>query len=68
MARKRLIQKKKNKQQGGGIRCPKCNSSTRVRRTEPRPDISIQLRFRICDKCGLKISTSEEIISVGDTT
>jgi transcriptional regulator NrdR family protein len=58
---------KKNKQQGGGIRCPKCNSSTKVRRTEPLPEVSIQLRSRICDKCGMTIETEEKIVSVGVT-
>jgi len=64
MVRKRIINKK-NKQQGGGIRCPECDSTTRVRRTEPQPEISVQLRFRTCDKCNLKIVTKEEIVSVG---
>ncbi|RKZ98179.1 MAG: hypothetical protein DRQ46_02850 [Gammaproteobacteria bacterium] len=64
MARRRIT-RKKNKQQGGGIRCPKCGSSTKVRRTEPQPEISVQLRSRICDKCGLSLETEEKIVAVG---
>lgn len=50
-----------HKQQGRGILCPLCNSTTRVERTKPRPEEGIQERTRICDKCKNRVITEEVI-------
>ena len=50
-----------NKQQGSGIRCPKCGGSTKVIRTLPLPEESKQIRLRKCDICGIKLESKERI-------
>jgi len=51
-----------NKQQGSGIVCPICNGTTHVVRTNPLPDESIQERFRVCDECGKRFITQEQVV------
>jgi hypothetical protein len=70
--RRKIQSEKKTKnagspQLGTGIRCPICNSTTRVVRTDARPDESIHGRYRTCtnDKCGHRVYT-EEAITVND--
>lgn len=59
--RKILINKKRkpNRQQGSGIRCPKCNGRTKVYHSVPHPENNEQHRYRKCDICKLKIYTIE---------
>lgn len=54
-----------SKQQGSGIVCPKCGGNTHVRRTRPKPDISVQERYRVCDDCGNKMLTEEVVVADG---
>jgi len=55
------VLKKINKQQGSGILCPMCKSTTHVQKTKPMPDVSIQQRHRVCDTCGHTFITEERI-------
>ena len=72
--RKEVRAKKKKeksivRQQGTGIRCPKCSGVMRVVRTDPHPNISMHGRFRTCTNknCGHRVYT-EERITIGDVT
>ena len=51
-------------QQGIGIRCPSCGGRTRVTRTSPKPDESIQGRYRTCDSCGTRCYTEESVCEI----
>ena len=52
---------KVNTQQGTGVRCPACCSTTYVLNSVPRPEECIQGRYRGCNKCGLHFYTEEVI-------
>ena len=51
-------------QQGTGVRCPSCGGRTRVVRTIPLPESSIQGRNRTCDDCGTRFYTEEQICNM----
>lgn len=55
--------KKLNRQQGRGIRCPRCAGATRVYHSIAVPDKNEQHRYRICIRksCGSKIYTVESV-------
>jgi len=48
-----------NAQQGTGMRCPACGSTTRVKSTNAMPDKGITERYRKCDACGIHFYTEE---------
>ena len=56
------VLKKINKQQGSGILCPVCKSTTHVQKTKPMPDLSIQKRYRVCDLCKHTFITEERVL------
>jgi len=44
-----------------GIRCPECESKTRVLNSVPVGGLNMHGRYRECTKCGLRFYTEEEI-------
>ncbi len=47
-------------QQGSGIRCPDCDSTSHVKSTKSLPENSIMERYRKCDSCGTHFYTEEK--------